>query len=225
MRSGLRHNFRASTVYALAELADPEFTRANGIAGSVMEYNAINIALPGERQGAYAMGTLGPYDYWAIEYGYKEIAPAEEAAELAAHRGAQHRAPARVLDRRGRRRRDRPRREHGRPRPRPAGVRRPPHPARPRADRALAGPRAQARPGLLDPAPQRRPQPDGRRHVVADRRALRRRPHRRARSRGLAAAAAVPDRRRRSSATRWRCWRPACSRSTASTSSRSSCSG
>ena len=28
------------------------------------------------------MTTLGPYDYWAIEYGYKEIAPEQEAAEL-----------------------------------------------------------------------------------------------------------------------------------------------
>ncbi len=79
---GLRHNFRASTVYTQAQLNDPEFTRANGISGSVMEYNAINIALPGERQGSYAMGTLGPYDYWAIEYGYKPIAAGEEAAEL-----------------------------------------------------------------------------------------------------------------------------------------------
>jgi len=79
---GLRHNFRASTVYSQAQLNDVEFTRTNGIAGSVMEYNATNIALPGERQGAYGMTTLGPYDYWAIEYGYKEIPPEQEAAEL-----------------------------------------------------------------------------------------------------------------------------------------------
>jgi predicted Zn-dependent protease with MMP-like domain len=79
---GLRHNFRASTVYTPAQLADPGFTKANGISGSVMEYNAINIALKGERQGAYGMGTLGPYDYWAIEYGYKPIAPDQEAEEL-----------------------------------------------------------------------------------------------------------------------------------------------
>ena len=79
---GLRHNFRASTVFTQAQLSDPAFTRANGIAGSVMEYNAINIALPGERQGSYLMRTLGPYDYWAIEYGYKEIPASEEAAEL-----------------------------------------------------------------------------------------------------------------------------------------------
>ena len=41
---GLRHNFRASTVYTLAQLDDPAFTAANGISGSVMEYNAVNIA-------------------------------------------------------------------------------------------------------------------------------------------------------------------------------------
>ncbi len=79
---GLRHNFRASTVYTQAQLSDSEFTREHGVAGSVMEYNAINIALPGERQGAYGLATLGPYDYWAIEYGYKEIAPEQETAEL-----------------------------------------------------------------------------------------------------------------------------------------------
>jgi hypothetical protein len=79
---GLTHNFRASTVYTRAQLSDPEFTRANGIAGSVMEYTPVNLALAGERQGAYEMTTLGPYDYWAIEYGYQEIPAAEEAAEL-----------------------------------------------------------------------------------------------------------------------------------------------
>ena len=80
---GLTHNFRASTVYTEAELADAEFTRSNGIAGSVMEYNAVNLALPGEKQGEYHMSTLGPYDYWAIEFGYRELAPEREAVELA----------------------------------------------------------------------------------------------------------------------------------------------
>jgi hypothetical protein len=48
-----------------------------------MEYNPWNLAVKGERQGEYTMSTLGPYDYWAIEYGYKPIAPAREAVELA----------------------------------------------------------------------------------------------------------------------------------------------
>ena len=80
---GLTHNFRASTVYTDAQLADREFTKEHGIAGSVMEYNAVNIALKGEKQGEYHMSTLGAYDYWAIEYGYREIAPDQETAELA----------------------------------------------------------------------------------------------------------------------------------------------
>jgi hypothetical protein len=84
---GLRHNFRASTIYTEAELSDPAFTRAHGISGSVMEYNPWNIAAHGERQGDYDMTTLGPYDYWAIEYGYREVPAAAEAATLAAIAG------------------------------------------------------------------------------------------------------------------------------------------
>lgn len=79
---GLRHNFRASRVYTEAQLSDPEFTRVHGTTGSVMEYNAVNLPRPGQRGGVPFMTTLGPYDYWAIEYAYKEIAPADEGAEL-----------------------------------------------------------------------------------------------------------------------------------------------
>jgi hypothetical protein len=79
---GLRHNFRASRVYNEQQLADPEFTRINGTTGSVMEYNAINLPRPGQRGGTPFQATLGPYDYWAIEYAYKPIAPEQESAEL-----------------------------------------------------------------------------------------------------------------------------------------------
>ena len=80
---GLRHNFRASTIYSEKQLSDPEFTRKNGLGGSVMDYNAWNIALDKEKQGEYVMSTLGPYDYWAIEYAYKPIADRDESAALA----------------------------------------------------------------------------------------------------------------------------------------------
>ncbi|HEX6944994.1 MAG TPA: zinc-dependent metalloprotease [Casimicrobiaceae bacterium] len=80
---GLTHNFRASTVYDENQLSSREFTEKHGISGSVMEYNAINIALKGEAQGKYHMTTLGPYDYWAIEYGYRDFAPEDEAGGLA----------------------------------------------------------------------------------------------------------------------------------------------
>ncbi len=80
---GLRHNFRASTIYTEAQLSDAAFTREHGLGGSVMDYNAWNIALAKEKQGEYVMSTLGPYDYWAIEYAYRPIAPDRERAELA----------------------------------------------------------------------------------------------------------------------------------------------
>jgi hypothetical protein len=80
---GLRHNFRASTIYSLKQLQDPEFTRKNSMTGSVMDYTPFNLSLKGEKQGEYVASTLGPYDYWAIEYAYKPIEPAQEKQELA----------------------------------------------------------------------------------------------------------------------------------------------
>ena len=79
---GLRHNFRSSRVYSETQLADPEFVRQNGLAGSVMEYAPINLSRPGERSTPAWQLALGPYDYWAIEYGYKPFAPGHEKEEL-----------------------------------------------------------------------------------------------------------------------------------------------
>jgi hypothetical protein len=79
---GLRHNFRSSRIYTEAQLADSEFVRTNGLAGSVMEYAPINLSRPNERSTVAWQLALGPYDYWAIEYGYKPMAPEHEKAEL-----------------------------------------------------------------------------------------------------------------------------------------------
>jgi hypothetical protein len=79
---GLRHNFRSSTIYTLKQLQDPAFTKVNGMAGSIMDYVPFNLAVKGELQGEYLMSTLGPYDYWAIEYAYKPIGSEQEEAEL-----------------------------------------------------------------------------------------------------------------------------------------------
>jgi hypothetical protein len=79
---GLQHNFRASTIFTQKELADPAFTSAHGIGGSVMDYNAVNLALRDEPQGDYVMHGLGPYDYWAIEYAYKPLPLEREKVEL-----------------------------------------------------------------------------------------------------------------------------------------------
>ncbi len=79
---GLRHNYRSSTIYTPAQLTDPEFTKKNSMGGSIMDYVPYNIAAKGEKQGEYVASTIGPYDYWAIEYGYKQFAPGTEKAEL-----------------------------------------------------------------------------------------------------------------------------------------------
>jgi Met-zincin/Domain of unknown function (DUF5117) len=75
---GLRHNFRASVGITPAQLRDPAFTAKRGVSNSVMDYNALNVPLEGETVAAYHMETLGAYDLWAIEYGYREFASAEE---------------------------------------------------------------------------------------------------------------------------------------------------
>jgi hypothetical protein len=78
---GLRHNFKASSMLNNDQLNDTSITRVKGMAGSVMDYNPINIAPKGKKQGDYASTTIGPYDYWAIEYAYKPI-DGDEATEL-----------------------------------------------------------------------------------------------------------------------------------------------
>ena len=79
---GLRHNFRASTVNDLKKIHDAEFTKVNGIASSVMDYSPFNIAPKGEKQGEYVMSTLGAYDYWAVEFGYKQFPLGQEEIGL-----------------------------------------------------------------------------------------------------------------------------------------------
>ena len=81
---GFRHNFRSSTIYSVKQIQDPNFTKVNGLAGSVMDYNPFNLAVKGDKQGEYVMSTLGPYDYLAVEYAYKPLDAKTEKAELAA---------------------------------------------------------------------------------------------------------------------------------------------
>ncbi len=78
---GLRHNFKASSWKTLAEIEDPARAGEATVA-SVMDYSPVNIVAAGGKQTAYYSTAIGPYDYWAIEYGYKPVA-GDEAAELA----------------------------------------------------------------------------------------------------------------------------------------------
>jgi hypothetical protein len=79
---GLRHNFKASTLYSLADTNNVEKTRETGLTASVMDYAPVNIMPEGATQGDYYSTTIGPYDMWAIEYGYKPIKASSPEAEL-----------------------------------------------------------------------------------------------------------------------------------------------
>ena len=68
---GLRHNFKASSLYTMEEINSNALLGNKAFASSVMDYIPLNFnADTGEVQGDYAMIDIGPYDYWAIEYGY-----------------------------------------------------------------------------------------------------------------------------------------------------------
>jgi hypothetical protein len=68
---GLRHNFKASSIYSLNKINSYEVKGEKPFAGSVMDYIPVNINRDsGPVQGDYAMRGIGPYDYWAIEFGY-----------------------------------------------------------------------------------------------------------------------------------------------------------
>ncbi len=76
---GLRHNFKASTIFSLDDLNKK---KNEALIGSVMEYDAVNIAPEGEKQGHYYTPTIGPWDYWVVEYAYKPITASKPEGEL-----------------------------------------------------------------------------------------------------------------------------------------------
>jgi len=67
---GLNHNFKSSRLHKLEDIHDKELTSKVGLTGSVMEYPAINVSLDPEQQGEFYGTVPGPYDLWAIEFGY-----------------------------------------------------------------------------------------------------------------------------------------------------------
>ena len=70
---GLNHNMRASQMLSPAEINNKTITHKIGLTGSVMDYPAINISSDRSKQGDYYTTLAGPYDVWAIQYGYTEF--------------------------------------------------------------------------------------------------------------------------------------------------------
>jgi len=74
---GLNHNMMASQMLSPAELNNTAITQKKGLIGSVMDYPAINVSIDRSKQGDYYTTKPGPYDLWAIEFGYTPV-PAEQ---------------------------------------------------------------------------------------------------------------------------------------------------
>ncbi len=67
---GFPHNMKGSSSFTVAQLRDPKFTAENGTEASIMDYGRFNyVAQPGDN--ARLIPKIGPYDFFAVEWGYK----------------------------------------------------------------------------------------------------------------------------------------------------------
>ena len=82
---GLSHNMGASYAYPTAALHKPDFTQEYGTAASVMDYarfNHLATAADVKRGVNLLPPRLGPYDYYAIAWGYGNNVSAEPEASF-----------------------------------------------------------------------------------------------------------------------------------------------
>ncbi|HEX2629894.1 MAG TPA: zinc-dependent metalloprotease [Chitinophagaceae bacterium] len=70
---GLMHNFGASSSVPVEKLRDKKWVEENGICPSIMDYARFNyVAQPEDSIGENGLfPRIGPYDEWAIEWGYR----------------------------------------------------------------------------------------------------------------------------------------------------------
>lgn len=69
---GLRHNFKAHSAYSVQQLRSKEWTERWGSTASIMDYARMNyVAQPGDN--AYLLPKFGPYDFFAIDWGYRQF--------------------------------------------------------------------------------------------------------------------------------------------------------
>ncbi len=76
---GLNHNFKSSQLWDETEIHDANLTRKQGLTGSVMDYAPVNLSIDPEKQGEFHSTVPGPYDLWAIEFGYAPTLSDKEA--------------------------------------------------------------------------------------------------------------------------------------------------
>ncbi len=77
---GLHHNMLGSNAYTIEQLRDPEFVAKNGVASSIMDYARFNYVMQPEDGVSPIDYVAGPYDKFAINWGYREF-PGDQSAE------------------------------------------------------------------------------------------------------------------------------------------------
>lgn len=76
---GLPHNMGSSVAYSVDSLRSPGFVQRMGTAPSIMDYARFNYVAQPQDEGAGLHPRIGPYDEWAIIYGYRPIPEASSA--------------------------------------------------------------------------------------------------------------------------------------------------
>lgn len=82
---GLRHNFVGSTFLSTEQLGDDDLTSKENLTASVMDYVPVNMVAVLKGKKNFFGTTVGPYDRWAIKYGYADFgakAPEGERYQL-----------------------------------------------------------------------------------------------------------------------------------------------
>ena len=79
---GLNHNMKSSSIHTISELYDVNKLKGKAISGSVMDYPALNLNPNPKIKSPYADSSVGHYDKWAIEFGYKPFNSEKERNEI-----------------------------------------------------------------------------------------------------------------------------------------------
>lgn len=76
---GLPHNMKASSAYPTDSLRVASFTQKYGLTPSIMDYARVNYVAQPEDQGVRYIRMMGPYDLYAINWGYRYLPEANSA--------------------------------------------------------------------------------------------------------------------------------------------------
>ena len=78
---GLPHNMKSSSAYPTDSLRNAEFTKKYGLTPSIMDYARVNYVAQPEDKDVRFIRMMGPYDLYAINWGYRYLPDSDTAEE------------------------------------------------------------------------------------------------------------------------------------------------